>query len=69
MVCGRARVELKKKMRPEVEIKVGTWKGKGFYAQPSETHNNRADAIRKKLSTEVSATSFSYRYLYEITIF
>lgn len=35
MVCGRARVELKKKMRPEVEIKVGTWKGKGFYAQPS----------------------------------
>ena len=51
MVCGRARVELKKKMRPEVEIKVGAWKGKGFNASRVE-RTTIEQTLYEKMSTQ-----------------
>jgi hypothetical protein len=51
MVCGRARVELKKKMRPEVEIKVVAWKGKGFNASRVERTTIEQTLSEKKMST------------------
>jgi hypothetical protein len=51
MVCGRARVELKKKMRPEVEIKVGAWKGKGFNASRVE-RTTIEQTLSEKMSTQ-----------------
>ena len=68
MVCGRERVEKndKKKMRPEVEIKVEAWRREGYKAAVWNANNKKADATQRlyELRQKNCLTSkISYRYL------
>ena len=67
MVCGRERVEKndKKKMRPEVEIKVEAWRREGYKAAVWNANNKKADATQRLYELRQKNclnSKISYRY-------